>query len=165
MLAADSTWCLKLLRGYFVWHYLTKTTRGYLWKLHRWWSFVAKLWFDLQEIAQWINAKVNRRTALDRSTVQVFNGSTPRSMDAQLSLYSSTTPRRNTDLSQWPEDFDTRQQQTRTGNIPIANSHTRVVKAPMLKLRPFISLVLSVPRDKYLEGRLFLLNSSHCKAI
>ena len=64
-------------------------------------------------------------TALDRSTVQVFNGSTPRSMDAQLSLYSSTTPRRNTDLSQWPEDFDTRQQQTRTGNVPITSSHAR----------------------------------------
>ncbi|RMX37461.1 hypothetical protein pdam_00011725, partial [Pocillopora damicornis] len=39
---------------------------------------------------QWINAKVNGRTALDPSTVQVFNGSTPRSMDAQLSLYSSS---------------------------------------------------------------------------
>ena len=49
--------------------------------------------------------------------------------------------------------------------ITAASCLSRVVKAPVLKLRPFISLVLSVPKDKYLEGRLFLLNSSHCKAI
>ena len=90
-------------------------------------------------------------TALDRSTVQVFNGSTPRSMDAQLSLYSSTTPRRNTDLSQWPEDFDTRQQQTRTGNVPITSSHARfwLDGAPaMHELHVILRRNRRRPRDK-----------------
>ena len=55
--------------------------------------------------------------------------------------------------------------QNACAQITAASCLSRVVKAPVLKLRPFISLVLSVPKDKYLEGRLFLLNSSHCKAI
>ena len=50
--------------------------------------------------------------------------------------------------------------QNACAQITAASCLSRVVKAPVLKLRPFISLVLSVPRDKYLEGRLFLLNSS-----
>lgn len=45
--------------------------------------------------------------------------------------------------------------QSACAQITAASCLSRVVKAPMLKLRPFISLVLSVPRDKYLEGRLF----------
>ena len=55
--------------------------------------------------------------------------------------------------------------QNACAQITAAMCLSRVVKAPVLKLRPFISLVLSVLKDKYLEGRLFLLNSSHCKAI
>ena len=55
--------------------------------------------------------------------------------------------------------------QNACAQITAASCLSRVVKAPVLKLRPFISLVLSVPKDKYLEGRFFLLNSSHCKAI
>ena len=55
--------------------------------------------------------------------------------------------------------------QNACAQITAGSCLSRVVKAPVLKLRPFISLVLSVPRDKYLEGRLFLLNSNHCKAI
>ena len=55
--------------------------------------------------------------------------------------------------------------QNACAQITAASCLSRVVKAPVLKFRPFISLVLSVPKDKYLEGRLFLLNSSHCKAI
>ena len=55
--------------------------------------------------------------------------------------------------------------QNACAQITAASCLSRVVKAPVLKLRPFISLVLSVPRDKHLEGRLFLLNSNHCKAI
>ena len=50
--------------------------------------------------------------------------------------------------------------QNTCAQITAASCLSRVVKAPVLKLRPFISLVLSVPKDKYLEGRLFLLNSS-----
>ena len=48
--------------------------------------------------------------------------------------------------------------QNACAQITAASCLSRVVKAPVLKLRPFISLVLSVPKDKYLEGRLFLLN-------
>ena len=45
--------------------------------------------------------------------------------------------------------------QNACAQITAASCLSRVVKAPVLKLRPFISLVLSVPRDKYLEGRRF----------
>ena len=45
--------------------------------------------------------------------------------------------------------------QNACAQITAASCLSRVVKAPVLKLRPFISLVLSVPKDKYLEGRLF----------
>ena len=44
--------------------------------------------------------------------------------------------------------------QNACAQITAASCLSRVVKAPVLKLRPFISLVLSVPKDKYLEGRL-----------
>ena len=44
--------------------------------------------------------------------------------------------------------------QNACAQITAASCLSRVVKAPVLKLRPFISLVLCVPRDKYLEGRL-----------
>ena len=39
--------------------------------------------------------------------------------------------------------------QSACAQITAASCLSRVVKAPMLKLRPFISLVLSVPWDKY----------------
>ena len=42
--------------------------------------------------------------------------------------------------------------QNACAQITAASCLSRVVKAPVLKLRPFISLVLSVPKDKYLEG-------------
>ena len=111
-------------------HRLGSACEGYAWfvslRLYNCRACVCNSsWSLYSSSLQWINAKVNGHTALDRSTVQVFNGSTPRSMDTQLSLYSSTTPRRNTDLSQWPEDFNTRQQQTRTGNVLITSSHAR----------------------------------------
>ena len=40
--------------------------------------------------------------------------------------------------------------QNACAQITAASCLSRVVKAPVLKLRPFISLVLSVPKDKYL---------------